>query len=195
MLGQLDKDARPLIRSGAKPAQKVFVTGFPGESGVGFHLLMEDYEAENKEEYKRMIQRHLKPMARVLEGNILAKSAHTGGAIDISDGLYSELKHLTEESSVKIDVNLEQLPVSDDLRKICDIDKDENLDIILFGGEDYELLFTSSASLEDLESDFRNHGSDIEIHEIGRVSEGAGVHYYRHGKEVHIKDKTYQHFM
>lgn len=195
LVGHFQPGARTLKRSSAKPGDKIFVTGYPGESGMGFQLLIEDYEAENREEYKKIIQRHLRPTARVTEGEILALLDSTGGVIDISDGLYSELGHLSRESKVQMNVDLEKLPVSDDLKKICHMEKDLNMDIILFGGEDYELLFTSSASLNDLRKEFEIRGSNTEIHEIGRVDKGEGSHFFRDGREIKIRNKTYQHFI
>ena len=64
--------------------------------------------------------------------------------IDISDGLSTEINHLSRSSGLSFHINESQIPISDDTKTICDEFKIDHSIASLNGGEDYELLFTTS---------------------------------------------------
>jgi thiamine-monophosphate kinase len=86
--------------------------------------------------------------------------------IDISDGLSSDLGHLCKASGVGARMILENLPVSDAYRRICERHDLEVLSGILDGGEDYELLFTVPP---DRVEEFNQVKLPVSVTEIGEI--------------------------
>ncbi|MDW6156963.1 AIR synthase-related protein, partial [Klebsiella pneumoniae] len=82
--------------------------------------------------------RHLRPQPRVLQGQALRDLASS--AIDISDGLISDLKHILKASDCGARIVLDELPMSQALSSHADAE--QALRWALAGGEDYELCFT-----------------------------------------------------
>jgi len=93
--------------------------------------------------YKYLIQRQLKPEARqdIVEYFKLKKIIPTS-MIDVSDGLSSELIHISKKSNVGFDIYEDKIPVSDEMSLCSEEFKLNSTTIALSGGEDYELLFT-----------------------------------------------------
>ncbi len=187
---------RPLVRSGARPGQLVYVTGWPGESGMGLKMLLENPHALGEKKYRPLIRRHLVPKARVKEGSALAESRSTGAVIDVSDGIYNELCHIARESRTCIKIKASLLPLSPRLKEACLKRGGNPMETVLFGGEDYELLFTSSLSPAQIRNMFRVHGIRTAVHEIGSVEKGRDVVLVdEKGGQIGVVDKTFQHFL
>ena len=125
-----------LTRSSAKPGDKVAVTGNLGDSLGGLKMLL-----KNKTENKLALS-HLKPRPRIIESGKLIK-AGVKCCMDISDGLNNDLTNLCESSKVSMEINVEEIPISKELR---DLFPDNYINIAINGGEDYELLFTFDES-------------------------------------------------
>ncbi len=134
----------PLYRFGAKKGDMVIVTGTLGDSALGLHLLKEKKIKLDKHR-NDLIKRHLLPKPRVKEGQLIAKSNKAHAMIDISDGLSSDIGHICDESGVGVKIYKDKLPVSDSFSTICKQFKLDASDLILNGGEDYELCFTIAA--------------------------------------------------
>lgn len=129
---------RALKRSGAKPGDWIYVTGTLGDSAAGLSLLQHKTRINDPVTHEVLIKRHLRPMPRILQGQALRDLA--SAAIDLSDGLISDLGHILKASDVGARLNLEALPLSDVLRQ--HFEPDQALRWALAGGEDYELCFT-----------------------------------------------------
>ncbi|MDH2999983.1 thiamine-phosphate kinase [Chelonobacter oris] len=138
--GLLPRD-KALCRHGAQKGDWIYVTGCLGESAVGLSLLKaQDRQAPFSTWEQHAVARHLRPTPRVLFGQTIAPYA--SAAIDISDGLLADLSHILQRSQVGATLNLEQLPLNDDLVKAIGRERAESY--ALNGGEDYELCFTVS---------------------------------------------------
>ncbi|MDN5680902.1 MAG: thiamine-phosphate kinase, partial [Ewingella sp.] len=87
---------RALTRSGDGVGDWIFVTGSLGDSAAGLALLLEQLTVDNAEHRDTLLQRHLRPTPRILQGQALRGLATA--AIDISDGLISDLKHVLSAS-------------------------------------------------------------------------------------------------
>lgn len=126
-----------LERSTASPGDKIAVTGYMGSSAAGLEMLrgktISDPDVRNI-----LKQAHFKPMPRVKEGQILIEQG-VKTAIDISDGLVADLRHICESSKVNAKINIEQVPV----HPVVAAHFPNYRDLALCGGEDYELLFTA----------------------------------------------------
>ncbi|MBS1804616.1 MAG: thiamine-phosphate kinase [Acidobacteria bacterium] len=116
-----------LLRSGARPGDLIYVTGALGGSAFGLKRL-HSAGAKSSE-----LTAHLWPQPRITEGLYLRQRHAASAAIDISDGLSTDLNHLCEESGVSAEVNMSLLPLFPGAK----------LEDALHGGEDYELLFTA----------------------------------------------------
>jgi thiamine-monophosphate kinase len=129
-----------LTRSGARPQDRIYVTGTLGAAGLGLGCLKAGCVGPAAAPF---IDRWRRPIARIDEGQLLLGVA--SAAIDLSDGLLQDLGHLCEASGVGADVTLRDLPLGSgavDLAAQLGLDA---LDLALGGGEDYELIFTVPA--------------------------------------------------
>ena len=136
-----------LFRSGARPGDDLYVTGTLGDSRVGFQLLQRpkgsaDARSLTPRHRRFLIQRHLRPTARIREGRWLSTVPWATSAIDLSDGLSGDLRHLCAQSGVGALVELSALPISPACRRFALAVKHDPAIFALAGGEDYELLFT-----------------------------------------------------
>lgn len=122
----------PVLRSGARPGDDIWVTGALGLSAAGLELLRRVPEHTDPAA-GRAIQAYRRPTARVSEGVTAAVEGATA-MIDVSDGLAKDLDHVATESGVG--VRLAAVPVAETA----------SLDQALGGGEDYELAFTAPAA-------------------------------------------------
>ncbi|GLR10180.1 thiamine-phosphate kinase [Mixta theicola] len=129
---------RALRRSGARPGDWIYVTGSLGDSAAGLALLQHRVRITDPAVHEALIKRHLRPMPRILQGQALRNLA--SAAIDISDGLVSDLGHILKASECGARVNIDALPLSSVLR--AHFEPEQALRWALSGGEDYELCFT-----------------------------------------------------
>lgn len=130
-------------RGGAQVGDLLCVTGVLGDSGAGLELLQ--HSASRKKRYAPLYQAHLRPQPPVAAGAVLAEAGLPTAMMDLSDGLGSDLRHLTRASGVGARVEAARLPLSEAARQAG---KELGVDPIhwtLFGGEDYQLLFTVPA--------------------------------------------------
>jgi len=144
---------KALFRSGARIGDLLYVTGTIGDSLAGLRLLSEPPPHAKRHSHASalstrhrqfLIGRHLRPTARVAEGQWLSTHRFATSGIDISDGLSGDLRHICEGSHVGADLHLGALPLSPACRAYAASRKLDPVDLALTGGEDYELLFTVS---------------------------------------------------
>lgn len=146
VLGEARKD-RLFTRRGARPGDKILVTGSLGDSALGLKLLRSPrrhWSATGRDK-KAVIEKHLDPEPRMAESRMLAGSdAEITSMIDISDGLVQDLGHICAASGVGADLYAGALPQSAALKRICGRNRLDCMEFVLSGGEDYELLFTTT---------------------------------------------------
>ena len=140
-----------LTRSAAEPGDQIAVTGYLGQSAAGLRMLKSDLRFDKKTT-AFLREAHLRPQPRVAEGQILVQHG-VRAAIDLSDGLISDLTHICKASRVGAKVWIDKLPIHEFLKASF---KKEARGLALTGGEDYELLFTAKskviAKLKDIMS-------------------------------------------
>lgn len=140
-------EGHALLRSGARAGDLLYVTGSLGAAAAGLARLAQ-LDAAFRKAHSRLRQQamphiparlkavlapHLFPTPRVAQGLWLAHNSLATAAIDLSDGLSTDLAHLCEESGVAAEVDAATLPIA----------RGATLAQALGGGEDYELLFTA----------------------------------------------------
>ncbi len=133
--------AKPFTRSGAKPGHKVAVTGTLGKAAAGFRLLKE-MGRKALDSNSELALAQLRPEPRLREGKLLAEWGGVSSAMDVSDGVASELGHLAVASGVGFRILESGFPVAEPVVRFAETKKLSALDLALHGGEDYELLFT-----------------------------------------------------
>jgi len=126
-----------LRRSGARAGDRLYVTGTLGDAQAGLELLQ-----ARKRSNSYLITRHLTPTARLKEARRLADGRLASAAIDVSDGLAGDIRHICEESGVGCLIDARKLPLSPQLLIHARAHKRDPIAYALSGGEDYELLFT-----------------------------------------------------
>ena len=162
----------PITRSGARPGDFVYVTGQFGGPGAALARLQRNEPPGDAR------SRLARPVARLDEARWLAESG-AASAIDVSDGLVADLRHVAAASNVRIDIHAAAIPVF----------PSADLSDALQGGDEYELAITSPREL-DTEAFARRFG--VPLTQIGRVVAGpAGVEV----RDARVADaKGYDHF-
>lgn len=178
-IGVVD-ESKLTFRSGAKTNDLICVSGDLGASFLGLQLLEREKKVFNDSSgiqpdfsgFEYVLERQLKPEAR---HDIVEKLDEAGvvptSMIDISDGLSSELLHISKNSKTGCRIYIEKIPVADETNQAAKEMDLEPITMALNGGEDYELLFT--VALED-----HNKVKDIEgISIIGHVTDASEGNY------------------
>jgi len=138
------QDKGILTRSAAKPGDKVAVTGYLGGAAAGAEMLTKKPQFD-PEATASLKDAFLHPCPRIAEGQLLAEQG-VKAAIDISDGLISDLSHICQASQVSARIEVDHVPIQPAVKANFG---DRALELALSGGEDYELLFTASAEVID----------------------------------------------
>ena len=137
------QDKQILTRSTAKTGEKIAVTGYLGTAAAGLEMLTQKLQFDPETDaYLR--QAFLQPYPRIAEGQLLVEQG-VKTAIDISDGLISDLNHICNASQVSARIEIERVPIQPTVKT----NFGGGLELALAGGEDYELLFTASSDLID----------------------------------------------
>ena len=127
---------KALLRSGARPGDRIYVTGSLGGSAAELAALTANPKRFSKFTRASTIAPHLYPQPRVAQGLWLRKHGIASAAMDLSDGLSTDLAHLCAASGVAAEVEASALPLG----------PGATIAMALHGGEDYELLFTAPTS-------------------------------------------------
>jgi thiamine-monophosphate kinase len=144
---------KALLRSGARPGDLLYVTGTLGGSAAALAQL-EGLRGKVPRRLKTALAPHLCPQPRVAQGLWLRRRGMAAAAIDLSDGLSTDLGHICEESDVAAEVESAALPIH----------PAASLEQALHGGEDYELLFTARPSVR-----LPRSIAGVAIAKIGRI--------------------------
>ena len=173
--------AKPMLRNSGRAGDRIAVTGPLGGSGGGLKLMLEQdkagqAQAVSNEGAEYLKACHRRPHPAVDEGRILSQAGVTT-AMDVSDGLADDLSKLCRASGQSARVYSEQIPVHPLLKEAF---PDRFLELALYGGEDYLLLFAADSQLMDRVMPQLTHGSvvgELVSGDAGRVVivDGAGV--------------------
>ncbi|MBA2346441.1 MAG: thiamine-phosphate kinase [Rubrobacter sp.] len=171
ILGELP--GGPMLRSGASPGDLLAVTGELGAAAAGLLLLQRGERSP-----ERLIRKHLRPEPRVGLG-IAAARLGVHVAIDISDGLASDVRHICEMSGVGCRVDLDLLPLAADTRQTAEAMEHNPEMLAATGGEDYELLLAAQGRTLKMLSE----ESGMPVTVVGEVTD-RGVAFLRGGSVV-----------
>ena len=183
---------KALCRHQAKVGDLIYVSGTLGDSVAGLQQILKGKSAVNSDDVF-LQQRHLRPTPRVELGRALVGVANA--AIDLSDGLISDLGHILARSQCGAEIELSQLPLSSSMLNSYERAKAEQF--ALSGGEDYELCFTVSPEKQtELAQALRN--LDVPCTCIGKITEKCGQfspRFLRNGQPVELEPLSgFDHF-
>jgi thiamine-monophosphate kinase len=174
-----------LTRSGAKPGDLLFVSGIPGEAAGGLAVIQRRIMGGESASFLK--HRFLRPRPRIELGRQLRNFATA--AMDVSDGLVTDLKKLCAASGCGAQLDVDALPESPAMREL--FEADDCWQYALAGGDDYELLFTlppeRAATLRTLQLQQR-------VTQIGVITADTTVQCLLDGQPFRIKRGGYDHF-
>ena len=162
VLGSIPK-GKAVRRSGAKPGDRIYVSGELGGSAEAIHQMIRRPRRKLK---PQDFLRHFFPDPRLELGRILREKGLATAMIDISDGLSTDLAHICEESGVGAELSQEAIP----LAVVGKPARQVRLPLALHGGDDYELLFTAPPGRR-----VPRRLAAVPITEIGTITRGRSV--------------------
>lgn len=194
--GRVEK-AKATMRSGAKDNDLIVISGDVGGAYMGLQILEREKQVfiENPDMqpelggHEYILERQLKPEARKDIVDLLHNlQVQPTSMIDISDGLSSEILHLSKASNHQFNVYENKIPIDPSIYTLCEEFNLNTTTVGLNGGEDYELLFT--ISIEDHDKIKANPNLSV----IGYVKEGSGANLItRDDKVVELKAQGFKH--
>jgi thiamine-monophosphate kinase len=183
-----------LTRAAAQPGDRIFTTGYLGDSRAGLHLILNHMEPST-DDHKALFEAHIRPHPYLKEGKFIAaqKGAHAG--IDVSDGLSSDLEHILAASRVGARLWAKSFPLSKPLEGFCREFNFNATDYILAGGEDYTLLVTIAPDRSDAVQQAYTEKFESPLFEIGEISESSQLELVDENNNTRIiKPQGWEHF-
>ena len=188
---------RAVTRSGARPGDHIAVTGSLGAAAGGFAISRASAsrigEALSNPWGRELVDAFERPVARVGEGQVLARSGATA-MMDLSDGLAKDLHRLCAASGVGARLDLEAIPVAPALRAAEGWLGADPLQLAIGFGEDYELLATfAEEDVGRAREDLDPFGVTLTV--VGTIIEGSGVVAVDgDGVETPLEPRGWDHF-
>lgn len=193
LLGEVEA-GKAVYRSGARPGDRVYVTGTLGAPAAGLHLFKDSELSCSPEVEEYCRKAHTMPQPRVEAGSILA-GCGISAMDDISDGLASEMHEICDASGVGCIIREQDLPVDRRVRVVAGKAGVDPLEWVLFGGEDLELVCTAGP---DAEKKMKKAlaGKDVKIRNVGEITASGKVMLERYnGEVIALSRGGYDHFL
>jgi len=185
------KKGKILARNSAKDGDLIFVSGAIGDSYLGLQAHL-----KNKKE-PHFLKRHFFPTPRIKLGQKLLEKKLSSCAIDVSDGLFADLRHICEESKLSAKIHQDKIPLSISAKKT--LAKNPQIDIqnLFCGGDDYELIFAvNPKNIKKIAT--LAHALDTDLTCIGSFAKSSDKKfditlYDQKNQEIKIKKFGYEH--
>jgi thiamine-monophosphate kinase len=161
VIGAVGKVPTPVLRSGARPGDRIYVTGDLGGSAAALDEL---YSGRKAKQSPAQFRRHFFPEPRIAVGRAVREKQIATSMIDLSDGLSTDLGHICEDSKCGAEIREGSLPLARVRKPPRQVDRK----FALHGGEDYELLFTASPRTR-----VPPRIAGVPIREIGVITRGT----------------------
>lgn len=180
-------EGQHLKRHGAKPGDWIYVSGTLGDAAAALGAQRGDLEL-SRAQTQSLDERLFYPSPRISLGQALRGLATS--AIDVSDGLSSDLSHILNRSGVGAHLQLPWLPLSATLSSLPSA---QQRHYALCGGDDYELCFTiPESSRGSLQTALMHSGVDVTC--IGQIEAQSGLRLFDGEEQVAADAQGYQHF-
>lgn len=164
---------RRLTRGGARPGDRLYLSGPIGDAGLGLALLQGRLTLDDAEARDALIARYRLPPPRLALGQALLAEGLASAAIDVSDGLLADAGHIAETSGCRLEIEASRVPLSVAASSLVAAEPERALQR-LGAGDDYELLFSMPEAAESKIAALAAR-LDLSPSGIGRVVEGEGV--------------------
>jgi thiamine-monophosphate kinase len=172
---------KAIPRSGARPGDRIYVTGQLGGYSAALRLLFSGRKLRPAD-----FPQHFHPQPRVGVGKFLREKRLASAMIDISDGLSTDLAHLCEESGVGAEIRADAIPLASIGKPAHEVD----LQAALHGGEDYELLFTAPRKKR-----VPPQIAGVKITQLGHITRGTHIILLKeHGVGFELRPHGWEHF-
>lgn len=180
-------------RSAAKADDIICVTGILGDSAGGLQCILNNVPVNAYVKY--LVNKHNVPYPHVMQGLWLAQHACVGAMMDVSDGPESDIQRIMKASGCGAIIDLNLLPISEQLQQLAVQQHWNAKEMALCGGEDYCLLFTiNSNNFRELSELYKQQFGQA-IYNIGTITNNTGVlTIIENGNEIQIKRHGYNHF-
>src|SRR6266487_1162652 len=183
-----------LRRNSAQPGEVVMVTGSLGAAAAGLLVLENEQLGTGiaRESLAGVLAALRTPTPRVAAGQWLAQHGVTTG-MDISDGLAADIAHICTASGVGVNIEAESLPIEPEVALIATRAGQQAQDLALFGGEDYELLFTVPAERAHVLAQDLFAATGVRATAIGTINEGNARTLSRQREHVPLRPGGWNH--
>lgn len=183
----LSKNIR--YRSTAQTGDVICVIGNLGYAHLG--LMAYEQSLQDLQNYKNTF---LHPQAKLEEGYWLAHKTSVHSMMDISDGLFIDLKRMCLASQVAAQIELNDLRPSAEFKQCCARLQLDAIQVMLTGGEDYGLLCTvDNTHFDELAQDFK-HTFGYPLHRIGNIIPGTDIHFTENAISTYLLLNPFSHF-
>ncbi len=187
---------KPVLRSGAKIGDDIYVSGTVGDSFLGLQLLQGRLERSDIDVSGAtfLADRHLRPTPRVDLGHRLAASGKVNAMLDISDGVVADLGHLlTASGGLGAELDQAAIPLSRPAFELVTAGLTDCRGL-LTGGEDYELLFTANPAVRSKISEIAIT-AEVALSRIGRITNTEKIFMSVNGVTEELSGRSgYDHF-
>jgi len=180
-----------LTRSGARPGDEVWVSGWVGSAAAGLASLATGARAADA--MRACEEAYLRPEPRIRLGLLLARNRAASACVDLSDGLADGLHRLAAASAAGLVIDGQAVPVAEEAREWYVAHQADPVMAALLGGDDYELLFTVSARQRARFRSVRQTLGGLALTRIGTVTASRSVRLTVDGGECPVPD-GYEHF-
>jgi len=174
-----------MLRSGAKPGDIVAVTGLFGKTAAGLKIMLQRLSAPLRVR-KGLLDSVLMPRARLKEGLTLAQTGAVTASIDSSDGLAWSLHEISRASGVGFQIS--NIPVAEEASELAKMHKLDQIELGLYGGEEYELVVTVKPML------WKKVSKKVSLSRIGRVTKEKTLVLKVGKKAFPIEARGWEHF-
>ncbi len=191
IMGEIEKGGA-VYRNGAKRGELIYCSGYLGEGSCGYEILMRKGIKLPLPLKRHLIRRHLDPVPRVHLGRLLSRLG-ASSMIDVSDGIATDLAHVATQSGLCALISKSRLPISRALRIGAKAMGKDPVAFALFGGEDFELVWTISPNMKrEMEKEVSRLLGHPPIF-LGVMKEGQGVLLEGNSTTQDITYRGYEH--
>jgi thiamine-monophosphate kinase len=170
---------KAVLRSGARPGDRIYVTGELGGSAAALAQLAAGLPMGAE------AGAHFRPKPRLAVGEWLRRQSLPSAMIDVSDGLSTDLEHVCKESHVGAEIEAGAIPLA---RVGQRKQREVALELALHGGDDYELLFTSSRNVPA-------RVAGVRVTRIGQITHANGMRLLdAEGRPRKLEARGWEHF-
>ena len=179
-----------IYRNKAKLNDDIYVTGNLGDSYIGLQFLKKKIKL-NKKDSKFFIKKYYQPELQIKLCDQLLKFANT--SIDISDGLFDDLKKMINKQNLSFKLYEKSLPISSNLSKLIIYENLKKINVVS-NGDDYQVLFTANVNKDRIIKNI-SRNMRVKITKIGKIISGKNrsVIINSKGKQIKANKKGYIH--